>query len=153
TGSQTGITVNPGATSATLTVNTAADNTTADNFLTLREALGVENGTLGRALTAGEQAQISGTLGKNDMIQFRLPTSAQTITLTGGALSITNAVSIVGPGAGNLTISGNNASRVMVVGNIYSQDLSLNVAISGLTIAGGSALSGATNYGAGLLNF
>ena len=37
--------------------------------------------TLGRALTAAEQAQITGTLGANHAIQFNLPAEPQTITL------------------------------------------------------------------------
>src|SRR5262249_47052198 len=138
---------------AVLTVNSVADNTTADNVLTLREAILSVDGTLGRALTAGEQAQVSGTLGTNNVIQFSLPAGPQTITLTGGGLSITKAVTINGPGASLLTVSGNNAGRVFIVGQIWSRNLSLNAAINGLTIAGGSALSGSTNYGAGLLNF
>jgi predicted outer membrane repeat protein len=146
TGTHLAITVNPAV--PTLTVNSSADNTTADNFLTFREAIAVVDGTLGRALTAGEQAQISGTLGTNDAIQFNLPAGPQTITLTGGALSITQAVTINGPGAGMLSINGNNLDRVFVVGQIWSRNLGLVVAINGLTIAGGSQA-----YGAGLLNF
>jgi hypothetical protein len=46
---------------AVITVNSTADNTTADNFLTLREAMQVADGTLGRALTEGEQALVEGT--------------------------------------------------------------------------------------------
>src|SRR5271169_1457966 len=98
---------------AVLTVNSTADNTTADNFLTLREAIAVVDGTLGRALTAGEQSQITGTLGANDTIAFNLPAGPQTITLTGGALDITQPVAISGSGAANLTINGNNADRVL----------------------------------------
>src|SRR5438552_1169526 len=76
---------------AALTVNNVADNTTSDSALTLREAIQVVNGTLGRALAVGEQAQVTGTLGTNDTIQFNLPAGPQTITLTGGALNITRA--------------------------------------------------------------
>src|SRR5207249_1372952 len=52
-----------------------------------------------------------------------------------------------------LTISGNNAGRVFVVGTIYAPNLNLVASISGLTVAGGSALVSPDNYGAGLLNF
>ena len=138
---------------AVLTVNSVADNTTADSVLTLREAIAVVSGNLGRSLTTQEKAQVTGTLGQNDTIQFQLPAGPQTITLTGGALSFTKSVSINGPGASSLTISGNNASRVLVAGTIYSQNLSLDVNISGLTITKGSAVSGSNNYGGGLLNF
>jgi CSLREA domain-containing protein len=56
---------------AVLTVNTLADETTADNFLSLREAITVVDnpGTYG-SLSTAEQAQISGTLRQNDTIQF-----------------------------------------------------------------------------------
>jgi predicted outer membrane repeat protein len=147
-GTQSAITVNPAHVSAVLTVNSTVDSTSPDNFLTLREAIGIENGTLGRSLTAGEQAQIYGTLGSSDVIAFNLPAGAQTIALSSGALSITHALTINGPGAANLTINGNNRDRVFIVGTIWSRDLSLAVAINGLTIAGGNAA-----YGAGLLNF
>jgi predicted outer membrane repeat protein len=148
TGTQTGITVNAANVPATLTVNSLSDNTTPDNLLTLREAIALEDGTLGRALTPGEQAQVYGTLGNTDTIQFNLPAGQQTITLTGGALSVTHPVAIAGPGASILTINGNNLDRVFVVGQIFSQNLSLVVALSGLTISGGSQ-----SYGGGLLNF
>src|SRR5262249_2276275 len=54
-----------------------------------------------------------------------------TITLTTGQLTInTNAVTIVGPGSGVLTVSGNNAGRVFEVDGV-------NATIGGLTITGG----------------
>ena len=148
TGTHAPITVNPVPTGPVLLVNSTADNTTADNLLTLREAIAVVDGTLGRALTTGEQAQISGPSGPNKTVLFNLPTGPQTITLTGGPLSITQSATINGPGAGSLTINGNNLERVLIVGQIWSRDLSLVVAINGLTIAGGNQ-----SYGAGLLNF
>ena len=107
---------------AVLTVNSLLDTTTAGTSLTLREAVLLVDGTLGRALTTAEQAQVTGTLGTNDTIQFKLPSGSQTITLTGGALDITKSVTITGPGAANLTINGNNADRVFVVGQIWSSE-------------------------------
>lgn len=66
-----------------------------------------------------------------------------TITLTSGALltSNNNNVSVVGPGANVLTVSGNNASRVfdIRIGTTFS--------VSGLTIA-----NGRSDYGAGISN-
>src|SRR5438270_9527874 len=64
---------------AVLTVNGTADNTTSDNTLTLREAIAVVNGNLGRSLSTGEKALVGGTLGSNDAIQFSLPPGPQTI--------------------------------------------------------------------------
>jgi hypothetical protein len=153
TGMESNITVNPANVPAIITVNSVADNSTPDNSLTLREAIALEDGTLGRALTQGEQAQIYGTLGNSDTIQFNLPAGSQTITLTGGALSITHPLTISGPGAASLTINGANLDRVFVVGTIFSQNLSLMASIAGLTISGGSAVTTTNNYGGGLLNF
>jgi hypothetical protein len=138
---------------AVLTVNSLADSTAAGTALTLREAVLLVDGTLGRTLTSQEQAQVSGTLGNNDTIQFNLPSGPQTIKLTGGPLDITNPESVVGPGAGVLTISGNNADRVFIVGTIFNQNLSLVASISGLTISNGVALTSPNNYGGGILNF
>lgn len=52
------------------------------------------------------------------------------ITLTSGAITITTNLTISGPGAGTLTVSGNNNS--LVFGESF-----LTVSISGLTISGG----------------
>jgi hypothetical protein len=137
---------------AVLTVNSTLDSTsTGNNLLTLREAVGLVDGTL--HLTPQEQSQVSGSLSSNNTIQFNLPAGSQKIALTGGPLSITRPVTIDGPGAGSLSITGNNAGRDFIVGTVYSQNLGLNVSLGGLTISGGSAVSGSTNYGGGLLNF
>ncbi len=63
-----------------------------------------------------------------------------TITLTSGPLVIDQSLDIEGPGAGNLTISGNDASQVFVVGSPAT--------IAGLTIADGST---PTRVAAGLI--
>jgi hypothetical protein len=63
--------------------------------------------------------------------------SPQTITLTGGELQVTDAVSVQGPGAGLLTVSGNNSGRVFEV-NDGNSGTSLAVTISGLTVTDGS---------------
>ena len=62
-----------------------------------------------------------------------------TITLTSGQLNVPNSVTILGPGPGVLTVSGNNASGVFNV-------TGTNVTISGLTIANGYS----TTNGAGI---
>src|SRR5262245_34501405 len=58
-----------------------------------------------------------------------------TIKLTSGQLNLTSNMTIDGPGAFVVTVSGNNASRVFDVGN------NATVTINGLTIANGSAQS------------
>jgi hypothetical protein len=72
------------------------------------------------------------------------PGLSGTITLTGGVLSITQSVTIAGPGAGTITISGNHTTTVFDVSpGVANQD----VTISGLTITNGSA----TTNGGGIL--
>src|SRR6516162_3239603 len=78
-----------------------------------------------------------------DKINFQ-PRLAGTISLTGGELGITDDLTITGPGAGRLTVSGNETSRIFTVG------AGEKVTISGLTIANGNAGSG---DGGGLINF
>src|SRR2546421_2413709 len=69
------------------------------------------------------------------------------ITLTSGELLINKSLTIQGPGAGTLTISGNNSSRV------FDISLSQTANLSGLTIANGQvAGSNGTNKGGGILN-
>jgi hypothetical protein len=64
---------------------------------------------------------------------IRLPnTLGGTITLA-SALSVTGNITIVGPGAGNLTISGNDASRILTV------SAGANLIVSGLTLTKGKA--------------
>ena len=65
-----------------------------------------------------------------------------TITLTSGELLVADSVTINGPGANQLSVSGNNASRVFEVA------AGQNVTISGLTITHGSA----PDQGGGILN-
>jgi hypothetical protein len=80
------------------------------------------------------------TPGSNE-IDF-VPGLSGTITLTSGQLTIANNdVTIVGPGSGVLSISGNNASRVFGVNG------AITVAISGLTIANGLELGGGAGGG------
>jgi CSLREA domain-containing protein len=66
-----------------------------------------------------------------------------TITLTNGELVITNDLTITGPGATNLTVSGNNSSRV------FRLTSAQNVNIGGLTITRGNSAGGGGNDGGG----
>jgi Right handed beta helix region len=65
--------------------------------------------------------------------------NGQTITLTSGQL-----VTIQGPGAGQLTVSGNNTFRIFWVG-AHAR----NVTLTGLTISNGAARNGGGIYNAG----
>ena len=79
-------------------------------------------------------------------IEIELGTSPATITLLQGQLELNNTADATtiyeGPGEGAVTISGNDASRVLKV------DANVTTSISGLTITGGSAVAGG-----GLYNF
>jgi len=77
---------------------------------------------------AGSLRQAIADAGSGDEITFA-DTVTGTITLTSGELSINKNLTITGPGAHVLTISGSNASRV------FSISHGVEVTISGLTIA------------------
>ena len=122
---------------AIYTVNKTADTNDGvcgDADCSLREAIGAANATP-----------------DNDIVAFALPlfSTAQTITLSGGELVVTanGTLTIAGPGAYRLTISGNNASRILrsVTGS--------TVTISGIRLTGGNGVSTVnTGSGGAILN-
>jgi titin len=112
---------------ALLTVNTLQDGNPS-NFLSLREAVTVVNNGSAAGLTAIQQAQVSGTIGTGDTIQFAVgPTGA--ITLTSGEIVIAHDVTI--DGAGVVAVSGNASSRIFRT--------NATVSIVGLTLTDGQA--------------
>ena len=76
-----------------------------------------------------------------DTIVFAPSLVGQTITLTSGELLINKNLTIAGPGAGKLTISGDNLSRVFEVAN--GKRGTTQVALSGLTISNGVGVAAA----------
>jgi len=78
-----------------------------------------------------------------DTIVFASALNGQTILLTNGQLWIARNVNILGPGATNLSISGNGSNRVFFVTN------SVTCTLAGLTITNGGLFPGA---GGGILN-
>ncbi|MBS1796065.1 MAG: carboxypeptidase regulatory-like domain-containing protein [Acidobacteria bacterium] len=86
------------------------------------------------------------TAASGDTIPFAaaLFSTPQTITLTAGELPINKDLTIAGPGANRLSISGNNASRVFNIGAGFTAN------ISGVTITGGRSNSG--GGGGGVIN-
>src|SRR5262245_56633149 len=107
---------------STLTVLSAADDGSA--------------GTL-RAVLAGAD--------DGDVVVFAPQVWGHTITLTQGQLVIDDSLTIDGPGAGMVAVSGNNAGRIFeVVGGTTAT-------ISGLTLKGGRAGDGAAVLNAGHL--
>ncbi|MBX7223144.1 MAG: hypothetical protein K1Y36_24570, partial [Blastocatellia bacterium] len=94
------------------------------------------------SLRAAVAAAVSG-----DTIDFGGLTLPATITLTSGHININKSLIIVGPGATQLTINGNNNSRIFLVhdGNDASNS---NVSISGISFTNGNG-AGETIPGAG----
>jgi len=142
---------------ASLTVNTLADNITDTSVLTLRDAVGLVNNagdpsSLGQAsMPGGWAAQITGSFGSNDTIQFDpslFGPSQQTITLGGSELLVSQSVTINSPGVGQLAVSGNQASRVLEITS------GATATISSLTIENGFVGSNGYpyTYGGGVLN-
>ena len=75
-----------------------------------------------------------------------------TITLTTGQLEISEPVTITGPGAATLAVSGGNSSRVFYISS-GEDTTEIEVSISGLTITGGSASGKGGRNGGGIVNF
>lgn len=113
----------PAAQAATFTVTNLNDGGAGS----LRDAISTAN------ITAGA-----------DVVNFQ-PGLTGTITLTTGQLAISDSVDIQGPGAADLSVSGNDSSRVFY---IYSGANLLDVTISNLTVRDGAA-----NIGGGIVNF
>lgn len=76
-----------------------------------------------------------------DSITFSVP-NGSTIVLTNGELVITRNLTITGPGATNLTVSGNDTSRVFRINDGA-------VAISLLTVAHGNATAASGTFNGG----
>ncbi|MBG1266917.1 DUF4347 domain-containing protein [Nostoc sp. WHI] len=107
---------------ATFTVNDIGDVDDGDRnngITTLREAINLANAT------AGADAIAFGGIFTD--------ITPDTITLTSGQLTITDDTTILGTGASQLTVSGNNASRVFEISG-----LATGVSIDGLAIASGA---------------
>ncbi|HMF13816.1 MAG TPA: hypothetical protein VKE94_15965, partial [Gemmataceae bacterium] len=134
-------------TPATLTVNTLGDNIDhTDSVLTLREAIDVVNTQSNSGLSTNELAQISGTLGSKDTIQFApslFTSQGQTIKLsiTGNtdnlygdsAFAFNTEVTIEGPtGTNGLTLDGGGKRLFEVTesGNLKLDDLTLTDSVS-----------------------
>ena len=143
-GLNAGTTVDIGAyeASSSYQVTSSADNSTVG---TLRTAIGWAD-----ASSNANPANIAKPAANTVVFTATAPTK---ITLTNGALVLSNSttpISISGPGANMLSISGNNASQV------FSIAQGTTAAISGVTITGGAALStqtGQSGSGGGVDNF
>lgn len=95
---------------------------------------------------AGSLRQLIASSAPGDTINIPL---GGTIVLTSGELVITNNLTVTGPGAASLAISGNHASRVFSISNV-------TVSLSGITIRDGRAADGGAggngSHGGGIYN-
>src|SRR5262249_55540987 len=95
------------------------------------------------------QADLSANAGST--ITFDTALNGSTITLSKGQLVISDAMTITGPGAGSLTINGNNSSRLFDVASGGSLTLE-NVTLSGGLAQGtGAAAEGGAIFSSGTL--
>ncbi len=95
----------------------------------------------------GSLRQAALAAASGDTIMFAAALNGQTITLTSGEIAVNTSLTIIGPGASLLAVSGNNSSRVFH----FTGGLST---VSGLTIedgyvAGGSGVTGNGGGGGG----
>jgi hypothetical protein len=137
---------------ATITVNATADDSTADATLSLREAIEVSNGTLAvSSLSTQEQAQVSGTVGNTNTIDFNIPTTDPGYDPATGVWTIapstelpaisTNAAIIDGysqPGSSENTLAhGDNAKLTIAIsGGVFAQFNGLTIGQQGSQISG-----------------
>ena len=116
----------PAALATTYVVDTANDTTTPGKT-TLRQAVFEANGSA------------------NNIVQFDASLNGSTITLSQGEIAITQPMYLIGPGAGKLTISGNDATRLF---NISAPtNTPIVVKLSGMTLTHGKC-SGICKAGA-----
>jgi hypothetical protein len=103
----------------------ALEDRTVPSTLTVTSVADSGTGSLRAAIAAANSG---------DTIQFDHHLAGQTIALTSGELAIDKSLDIEGLGASQLTISGNDASRVFDISGSTT-----DVAVSDLTIADGLA--------------
>ncbi len=134
------------ASAATLTVNSLANTNVNDTSLTLREAVLIAHGQFGRSLSAGETAQVTGGVAGSgtDTIQFANGL-AGTIML-GSVLTLPAAsgvLTINGPGASVIAVSGGNATRLFTVNS------GRTVIINGFSLINGNSSAGGAIFSSG----
>lgn len=122
------------------TLNPNATVTIARNDTTVTNTSDRGEGSLRQAIENANTFAGANTVNFDTTGTFTTP---QTITLTSGQLNIRDDVTISGTGAEQLTVSGNNASRVFSISGTGT-----DARIDGLTIANGNA---GTGDGGGIL--
>ena len=94
----------------------------------------------------GSLRQAVSSAASGSTITFALSPACSTITLTSGEIDITTSLTISGPGASALAVSGDLATRVFEV------EPGASVAISGLSIEDGAIPGGINSVGGGIRN-
>jgi len=97
------------------------------------------NGDPGTGGTSLRQAIEAANAGPGNIVYFDPALNGSTITLAQGQIAITNSTTVLGPGAGKLTIDAGGSSRIFSIS-------ASGVAISGLTLTGGNAAVGAAVF-------
>jgi hypothetical protein len=113
---------------------------------TLKVTNNLDTGALGDGSLRGEIAAAQ----SGDTINFASSLLGQTITLTNGELKITQSLDIEGPGADQLAVSGNHASR------IFDVSAGATVTLAGMTMTDGLANGSSpvlASTGGAVLNF
>jgi hypothetical protein len=133
----------------TVTIPSVSLNLIVDNIS--------DDGNLSACTAAANDCSLRGAISRanavatNDTISFDpgVFSTPQTITLGGTQLSVddSGALTILGPSANLLTISGNNASRILEILNPVS------VSLSGLTLTQGNGTGGTSAFGGALRVF
>jgi uncharacterized repeat protein (TIGR01451 family) len=127
-----------------LTVNTTGDQADANIGDGLCD---VDTGTVGSQCTLRAAIQETNSIPSPDTISFSLPASS-TITLSTALPNINGDLSIVGPGAGTLTVKRSTAGGTLDF-RIFAVNSGKTVSISGLTVTNGRDSGGG---GGGILN-
>ena len=122
-----------------LTVNTLQDSSATDAFISLREAIDLANNTAGDDTIDFASSLFSGGAGTITLLTASLPQILDATQLISGVARGT--LTITGPGASSLTISGDNgvSGRNFRIFNIASGG---NLSISGVTVSGANNSSG-----------
>jgi|GEM_PF-1452033 len=106
---------------------------------TVTKVTDTNDGTCDADCSLREAVAAAGATPDDDIIQFALPlfASPQTITLAGSDIIVNNGgpLRIFGPGANRLTISGNNASRIL------TNNTGATTIVMGIRFTGGNASS------------
>ena len=93
--------------------------------------------------TSLRQAVFQANASTNNIVQFAPALIGSTLTLQNGEIGITQPMYIQGPGADKLTISGNDASRILNISTASATPIA--VTLSGLTLSHGNAAN--KNFG------